>query len=175
MNRRRVRWGQGKEQENQVFVDTDEQRDPYLNEQPPRAPMRCPVCGNIYANKQWYLPAQIDLDAEDEAGTYTCPGCQKVQDGYFYGELVVQGSYLRDHHREISNLIQNEVQRSQKKNPLSKLVSVDAEEGRVRFRTTNGKLAEHLGRSLENAHGGTLRQSKEDNITRVAWERSSST
>lgn len=164
-------WGEIREREDRTAIQADESRDPYLNKKPPREPMRCPVCSNVYANKQWYLPNQHDLDDEEEVGTFTCPGCQKVQDGYFYGELLVEGPFLRDHHREISNLIQNEVRKRAEKNPLAKLVSVEAEQGKVRFQTTNGKLAEHLGRSLEDAYQGVLEQNKQQNVTRVHWKR----
>jgi hypothetical protein len=160
-----------KEQPVRTKRDTEDDRDPYLNEEPPGEPLRCPVCANIYAKKRWYRSDQYELGEDDRARSYTCPGCRKVQDGYYRGELTVSGSFLADHHDEISHLIQNEVHDRQEKNPLSKLVEVDVEGDEVRFHTTNGKLAEHLGRSLEKAYKGELSIDKSEHITRVNWSR----
>lgn len=160
-----------KEQPIPTKMDTDEQRDPYLNEAPPGEPLRCSVCGNIYQNKRWYRSDQTEISEDKHAGNYTCPGCRKVQDGYYRGELTVSGGFLSDHHDEISHLIQNEVHNRQEKNPLSKLVEVDVEGSEVHFQTTNGKLAEHLGRSLERAYKGELDIQKSEHVTRVNWKR----
>lgn len=151
--------------------DTEDERDPYLNVQPPGEPLRCPVCGNIYAKKRWYRSDQYSLEDGSRARSYTCPGCKKVQDGYYRGELSVSGDFLGEHNEEISHLIQNEVHKRQEKNPLSKLVEVDVDGSEVEFHTTNGKLAEHLGRSLEKAYQGELEIQKTEHVTRVRWSR----
>ncbi|MFP4687628.1 MAG: BCAM0308 family protein [bacterium] len=153
---------------------TDESLDPYLNEQPDFEPARCSVCGNIYRNKQWYHPEIVnDVVKEMKMKTATCPGCKKVQDRYYYGEVKASGDFMFEHREEISHLIENEIQRAQKKNPLEKLVAAKAAEGEVLFRTTNGKLAERLGRALEKAYQGELKQEKSGNVTRVWWKRES--
>ena len=155
----------------------DESRDSYLNQNPSREPARCPVCGNIYANKRWYRNDQYELNEDEDALSFMCPGCRKVKDNYYYGELRISGSFLKNHRQEISGLIQNEVHRRQEKNPLSKLVEVEVEKneetarGEVIFHTTNAKLAELLGRALENAFGGELEVQKSEPITRVNWWR----
>lgn len=105
-----------------------------------------------------------------------CPGCRKVKDNYYYGELRIGGDFAQQHHREISGLIQNEVHRRQEKNPLSKLVEIEVEKTgnpEIVFHTTNGKLAEHLGRSLKNAFDGELEIKKPEPLTRVHWRRES--
>jgi NMD protein affecting ribosome stability and mRNA decay len=152
-------------------IDVEEKRDVYLNQKPPSEPARCPVCGNIYAKKRWYRSDQIELDDEKKTVSYTCPGCNKVQDGYYYGELTVTGRFIVDHHEEISHLIQNEVHRAQEDNPLSKLVQVNVDGDELSLRTTNSKLAERIGRKLEQAYAGELEIDKSEYITRVDWHR----
>lgn len=152
-------------------IDVEEERDVYLNDTPPSEPARCPVCGNIYTNKQWYRSDQIDVDEDQQIHSYTCPGCSKVQDGYYYGELTVTGQFIAKHHEEISHLIQNEVHRAQEKNPLSKLVQVEVEGDKLNLRTTNSKLAERIGRKLNQAYKGDLEIDKSEYITRVYWSR----
>lgn len=152
-------------------IDVEEKRDVYLNDKPPSEPARCPVCGNVYVKKQWYRPDQKELDENRSVISYTCPGCSKVQDGYYYGELTVSGRFIRDHHEEISHLIQNRVHEVQKDNPLSKLVQVEVDGNELKLRTTNSKLAEQIGRALHRAYEGDLDIDKSEYITRVSWSR----
>lgn len=152
-------------------IDVEEKRDVYLNDKPSSSPARCPVCGNIYMNKQWYRPDQKDLDDSASVISYTCPGCSKVQDGYYYGELTVTGQFIKEHHEEISHLIQNKVHEVQEDNPLSKLVQVEVDGDELTLRTTNSKLAEHIGRALNRAYEGELDIDKSEYITRVRWSR----
>lgn len=152
-------------------IDVEEKRDVYLNDKPSSEPARCPVCGNIYLKKQWYRPEQKQIPEDANTISYTCPGCSKVQDGYYYGELTVSGRFIREHHEEISNLIQNKVHEVQKDNPLSKLVQVEVDGDQLKLRTTNSKLAEHIGRALERAYEGDLDIDRSEYITRVRWTR----
>jgi hypothetical protein len=166
-----------KNPENKRFSKADreasnENPDPYLNEQPDFEPARCSICGNIYRNKRWYHPDTVDEFAtEKKMKTATCPGCKKVSDRYYYGELRMSGDFMLEHREEISHLIENEIQRAQKKNPLEKLVESKNEEGEILFHTTNGKLAERLGRALKKAYQGELEMEKSENVTRVWWKR----
>ncbi|MFB6347209.1 MAG: BCAM0308 family protein [bacterium] len=152
-------------------IDVEEERDVYLNDKPSSEPARCPVCGNIYANKQWYRSDKKDISDESSVISYTCPGCSKVQDGYYYGELTISGRFIADHHEEVSHLIQNKVHDVQEDNPLSKLVQVQVEGNELTLRTTNSKLAEHIGRALKRAYEGELDINKSEYIIRVHWTR----
>ncbi|MFB6355552.1 MAG: hypothetical protein ABEJ65_03440, partial [bacterium] len=80
--------------------DHDESMDPYLNITPPREPARCSVCRNIFRQKRWYRSDQIELPDGSDPISFTCPGCRKVQDGAYSGELKVRGEFLNEHHTE---------------------------------------------------------------------------
>jgi hypothetical protein len=84
----------------------------------------------------------------------------------------MRGGFMQDHVEEISNMIDNEVDRVQEDNPLSKLVQVTHDDETVYVRTTNYKLAEHLGRSLYRAFEGELEMDRTEYINRVDWHRS---
>lgn len=162
----------------QGWINSEESRDAYLNEEPPPTdPARCPSCGNVYYKKTWHRPDVLDDRVQlsgpvEELPGSICPGCQKVEDEYFYGELkIVATPFLREHREEIANLINNEVERAQEKNPLSKLVQVDVEGDEAHFATTNGKLAERLGRALDKAYQGELEIKKTEPYVRVSWRR----
>lgn len=152
-------------------IDGEEDYDAYMNQAPDHEPLVCPDCGNVYRNKQWYLESQVDEDIIGQPEEYVCPGCQKIRDGYYYGELTMKGSFMRDHTEEISNMIRNEVDRVQEDNPLSKLVQVSHDDDTVYIRTTNYKLAEHLGRSLYRAYEGELDMDRTEYMNRVHWSR----
>lgn len=174
-NREGNRGGENAYEPRDHNLHPDESPDPYLNDPPRHEPARCSVCGNIYANKRWYHSDQYELAETEEAHSFTCPGCQKVQDNYYFGELSVSGQFIAEHHEEISGLIQNEVHRRQKKNPLSKLVEVevdkDAEQPEIIFHTTTGKLTELLSQALEKAFGGQLDLTESGPVTRANWRR----
>ncbi len=162
----------------QGWINSEESRDAYLNEEDPQTdPARCPSCDNIYYKKTWHHPDELDDRAElgrpfEELPTSVCPGCQKVEDEYFYGELkIVSTPFLKEHHREIANLINNAVDRAQVKNPLSKLVEVGVEGDEAHFATTNGKLAERIGRELKKAYQGELEITKTEPYVQVEWRR----
>lgn len=151
--------------------DTDESADPYLNEKPEREPAVCKECKNIDHNKQWYLPSQVDLEPAEISESFICPGCKKINNNYYLGELMISGKFVSPHRDEISHLIENEVDRAREKNPLQKLVEAEGKEGAVIMRTTNGKFAERLGRALNKAYKGDLEIDKSEPTIRVFWER----
>jgi NMD protein affecting ribosome stability and mRNA decay len=153
-------------------IDNEDEHDAYMNDAPDHEPLVCPECGNVYRKKQWYRNDQVDLEELGPADEYLCPGCQKIRDGYYYGELTMRGGFMQDHVEEISNMIDNEVDRVQEDNPLSKLVQVTHDDETVYVRTTNYKLAEHLGRSLYRAFEGELDMDRTEYINRVDWHRS---
>ncbi len=153
------------------WIDTNEDWDTYFNiESPPTEPVRCPSCGNIYRNKQWYKKGQVKVD-ETGLEEFLCSACRKVKDQHYRGELTVGGGFLKQHHEEVGNLIVNEIRRRQEKNPLHRLVKVTTEGDRVRFQFTRGKLAERIGRKLKKAYSGRLDVVPSDRITRVDWVR----
>lgn len=152
-------------------IDNEDEHDAYMNQAPDHEPLVCPECDNVYKNKQWYLGEQVDLEELGQPEEYLCPGCRKIRDGYYYGELTMTGDFMNEHTEEISNMIENEVERVQQDNPLSKLVQVDHDDDTVYVRTTNYKLAEHLGRSLHRAYEGELDMDRTEYMNRVHWSR----
>lgn len=153
------------------WIDSEEQWDTYLNlAPPPTEPMRCPICGNVYKNKEWYQPGLLDLDVS-ELPQHICPACKEKMDQYYRGVLTIHGSFLREHREEISNLVVNEIRRRQVKNPLHRVVKVEVEEGCAVLKVTRGKLAERIGRKLKKAYDGELDVQWTEEITRVDWGR----
>lgn len=72
--------------------------------------------------------------------------------------------------RHILHILRNEERRAREKNPLERIMYLEATNGDWRLETE--KLAQRLGRSVKKARGGKLIYQWSDNnkFVRVLWE-----
>lgn len=149
--------------------------DPYLPEGGLKEPAVCQSCQAIYQHKRWQLdPAAASALANlPDVQWVTCPGCQKAAEHYPEGIVTLRGSYLWEHEEEIRNILKNEADRVLAKNPIARIMRMTAEDDALVIETTEQKLAEHLGRTLNRAHRGELMVdwSGSPRVCRVSWER----
>jgi len=149
--------------------------DPYIAEAGLKEPAVCQKCRALYRHKRWQLdPNAVEqLETSPEVQWVICPGCQKVAEHYLEGVVTLRGDYLWDHEEEIRRILHNETERVTAKNPLARIVRMDVTDGELVIETTEQKLAEHLGRTLNRAHRGDLQVdwSGSPRICRVHWER----
>ena len=75
---------------------------------------------------------------------------------------------------EIARILLNEESRAREKNPLERIMRMDAANGGWRVETTTEKLAQRLGRSIKKARGGKLvyKWGHNNKFVRVLWEKS---
>lgn len=149
--------------------------DPYQPETGFKDSTICQECFAVYRHKRWQLDPDMvkKLENSPMAHWVTCPGCRKVAENYPEGVVTLRGDYLWDHEKEIRNILHNEADRITAKNPLAKIVDMASDSDGLVIKTTEQKLAEHLGRFLNRAHGGQLHLdwSGSPRICRVSWER----
>ena len=149
--------------------------DPYLPEAGLKEPALCQSCQAVYRNKRWQLDvATAGQLAHDPAAHWvTCPACQKVAERYPEGILTLRGSYLWNHEAEIRNILDNAVARLSSRNPLERIIRMQRTDDALVIETTDNKLAEQLGRSLQKAHSGELQIDWQGApvVCRVQWER----
>jgi len=149
--------------------------DPYIPEEGLKEPALCESCRSVYRNKRWHRDdkAYAELQKSSDAHRITCPACQKIAEGYPEGVVTLRGGYLWEHEEEIRNLLHNEEEKALVKNPLARIIRIVREGENLRIETTEEKLAEHLGRSLNKAHQGALGISwdSDHDVCRVTWER----
>lgn len=149
--------------------------DPYMPEGGYKEPAACAVCHALYRNKRWYLDPKglIELRERPDTTWVTCPACQKSAEGYPEGIVTLRGGYLWDHEEEIRNILANEETKARAKNPLEKIMRMEREGDALVIETTQGKLAQHLGRALHKAHQGefNVNWGKDHDVCRVNWER----
>ena len=150
--------------------------DPYIPEEGLKEPALCESCRGVYHNKRWYRDAEAyaELQKSTDAHRVTCPACQKIAEGYPEGIVTLRGDYLWEHEEEIRHLLHNEEEKTLAKNPLARIIRITREGNELQIETTEEKLAEHLGRTLNKAHQGDLAVSwdSDHDLCRVTWERS---
>lgn len=109
----------------------------------------------------------------DLNATAVSPGGQTVAECFPEGVVTLRGDYLWKHEKEIRRILHNEVERVMAQNPLAKVVRMINEDDALIIETTEQKLAEQLGCTLNRAHRGELlvEWSGSPKICRVSWER----
>ena len=154
----------------------DVERDMYLPRWSPKGLLFCKGCGVVYYRRRWTLtpPGEIRDLAEFGHGVRSifCPACRKISDHYPFGELRVAGASPQET-LELFRLLRNEEERAREKNPLERIMRIEASQGGWRIETTTEKLAQRLGRSLRKARGGRVnyKWSHNNKFVRVFWQK----
>lgn len=149
--------------------------DPYLLHEGGYDMAVCRSCHAIYHNKRWYLDEamyqrQVKLKTTHKT---LCPACLKIKDRFPGGIVRLKGDFLKTHKEEILHLIKNEEERAMGFNPLERIIDLKEEEGEIEVTTTNEKLAQRIGKSIESAYQGKVEYKWSDDVKllRVEWER----
>ncbi len=137
----------------------DVERDTYLPRWSPKGLLYCPDCGGVYYRRHWTLtpPDEIRDKAEFsyDIRSTLCPACRKIRDHSPAGEFHLAGVTAEERH-EVFRLLRNEEKRAGEKNPLERIMSIQADDSEWRVETTTEKLAQRLGRCLQKARGGKV-------------------
>jgi hypothetical protein len=153
----------------------DVERDTYVPRWAPAGLLYCAGCGAVYYRRRWTLtpPDEIRDKAEfgDGVTSALCPACRKIGDRYPSGELRMKGVTPRVK-TELFRLLRNEEVRAREKNPLERIMRIEADRDGWRVETSTEKLAQRLGRSLRKARGGKVSYhwSHNNKFVRVFWE-----
>jgi hypothetical protein len=156
--------------------NVDRETDPYLPRKGASSVGACPGCHAIRRNKRWYFDEKEYAALTRRPGAAVeerCPACRKIADGFPSGMVILSGGYLRDHRKEILNLVRNEEKRAMGFNPLARIVSLTEEGGAIEIATTDEKLAQRIGREVRKACQGIVvyRWSEDSKLLRVNWAR----
>ncbi|NNE99501.1 MAG: ATPase [Pyrinomonadaceae bacterium] len=139
-------------------------------------PAICKKCEAFYQKGRWTLDKnEIPNDPFErvEPTAVICPACRQIESGNPSGFVYLKGSFLDQHLEEIKNLLKNEEQKTARTNPLARIMSIKSAKGDMIVTTTTEHLAQHLGRTLNRAYGGTVRYdfSNGNKLVRVYWQR----
>lgn len=153
----------------------DNSTDPYLMSEVMSGMAVCRKCHAVFINKRWTLDEDLYDKKIDKKGTgkVVCPACRKVKDKFPGGIVRLKGEFLAEHRNEIMNLIKNEEQRAKGFNPLERIMSISEIKSGIEIMTTNEKLAQRIGKSLQKAYQGRVyyKWSDDTKLLRAEWER----
>ncbi|HXG52688.1 MAG TPA: BCAM0308 family protein [candidate division Zixibacteria bacterium] len=153
-------------------VDVD--RDTYLPRLAPKGTFRCGGCGAYYYRRRWSLIPPAGSAGPIPVNRKYCPACRKTKERYPNGELHLLNVEAADR-GEILNILKNEQERAQQKNPLERIMNMEQAASGWKVETTTEKLAQRLGRAIRKAKGGRLayKWSHNNKFVRVFWEKPS--
>jgi NMD protein affecting ribosome stability and mRNA decay len=130
----------------------------------------CPSCGASYREGRWtWQPAPAD------AHERTCPACERIAERYPAGVLRVEGKFAARHRDDLIGLVRNVEERERSRHPLKRIMRIATKRNGFVAETTDGKLAQALGKALHKAYAGELEHppttADTENLVRVRWLR----
>jgi hypothetical protein len=152
----------------------DHTADPYIPRKGAPSVGVCPLCHIICRKKRWYEDKDESASLiRSGAPLRRCPACRKIVDGFPSGVLTLRGGFLRFHREEILKIARNEERRARGINPLERIMEVRGGADCVEVLTTDGKLAQRIGREVRKAYQGSVRYkwSEDADLLRVTWSR----
>ena len=155
---------------NTLYKKSHIERDMYLPRLDPKGVIQCSGCGAFHYRRHWTLTPPGGFSSQIHSHLVFCPACRKIQDRFPGGELTLRGVEA-ENRGEIVRILRNEESRAREKNPLERIMRMDAANGGWRIETTTEKLAQRLGRSVRKARGGKLQYKWGHNnkFARVVW------
>jgi hypothetical protein len=134
------------------------------------ASIRCPECGATYRRGRWTWGRASEGQHEQR-----CPACEAVAADTPSGILHVGGAFAVAHRAELIALIHHVEERERAEHPLKRVLSISDEAGGFSVKTTDGKLAESMGRALAKAYAGEVllprTTAEQKDLVRVRWVR----
>jgi NMD protein affecting ribosome stability and mRNA decay len=130
----------------------------------------CPSCGASYREGRWtWQPAP------EGASERICPACERIAERYPAGVLRVEGAFAAQHRDDLIGLLRNVEERERSRHPLKRIIKIATRRNGFVAETTDGKLAQSLGRALHKAYAGELEHppttADTENLVRVRWTR----
>ncbi len=142
--------------------------DPYRATSKPPEPTRCPNCGASFVAGRWSWNT-----APDDAFEQLCPACQRIEDHFPAGYVMIKGEFLGEHRDEIVALITAKEKKEKAERPLQRVMAIEDVRGGIQVTTTDPHLARGIGEALYDAYKGDLklRYSRDENLLRATWKR----
>jgi len=142
--------------------------DPYRDTERPPEPTFCPTCKAVFADGRWTWARK-----PEEYFEQNCPACQRIQDEFPAGYVMIKGEFIKQHRDEIIALLRSKEDREKSEHPLQRIMAIeDVREG-LQVTTTDSHLARGIGEALHDAYKGDLklRYSRDENLLRATWKR----
>jgi hypothetical protein len=111
------------------------------------------------------------LRQDKNAHAVLCPGCTRVEQEQFEGEVVLSNSRFATQMGEVIALIKHTEGRCWHHNPMARIAAVSEEKEILHIQTTTMLLAERIGKELKKAFKGNLeiKRTPGEHFVRVYW------
>ncbi len=131
-------------------------------------PTACTQCSSVYIEGRW---TWYDIPAK--ANKVVCPACQRIADNYPAGYLELNGTFFKEHHEEMLNLIRNEEEQEKGEHPLERIMAISEDDDQTVITTTGIHIARRIGEAISRAYQGELSFTYGDGekTIRVFWSR----
>lgn len=131
-------------------------------------PSVCPQCGVVFHEGRWQW-----LQAPAGAHQENCPACQRIQDEFPAGFVMLQGEFFLAHREEIMRLVHNVEERERPEHPLKRIMRIEEKDGATLITTTDIHLARGIGEAIHDAYQGELEfhYNEDEYLLRVSWMR----
>lgn len=142
--------------------------DPYHAKVKLKDPTTCPDCSAVYHKGRWTWE-----EPPEKSHPHRCPACQRIHDKVPAAFLVLSGSFRKQHHDEIHNLIHNYAERERKEHPMKRIIATERDGDDMVITFTDAHLARGIGEAFHNAYEGDLDYAYDDGdiMLRVRWTR----
>jgi len=142
--------------------------DAYEEKQKMSDPTLCGQCKAVFTGGRWTWNSLPDISNKT-----ICPACQRINDNFPAGYVLLNGTFLKFHKEEIHNLIKNIEENEKNQHPMERIMNIIAEESKIEITTTGIHIARRIGEAVNKAYQGNLDFSYGDNekIIRVSWGR----
>jgi NMD protein affecting ribosome stability and mRNA decay len=142
--------------------------DPYRAREKLPEPAVCPSCQAVYVAGRWTWN-KPSADAYE----HKCPACQRIQDRFPAGYVMIKGEFIGKHRDEIIALITSMEGREKAEHPLQRIMAIEDVRDGLQVTTTDSRLARGIGEALHDAYKGDLklRYSRDENLMRATWRR----
>lgn len=146
----------------------EKRHDTYKEDKKWPEPTACTECNAVYIGGRWTWH-----EPPAKANKVVCPACQRIAENYPAGYLELKGSFLRQHHEELFNLIHNEAAQEKNAHPLERIMSIAENDDHTLITTTGIHVARRMGEAVTRAYQGELSFTYGDGekTIRVFWNR----
>jgi NMD protein affecting ribosome stability and mRNA decay len=145
-----------------------EHGDPYrVPARPPEQAM-CPSCRAVFSAGRWTWNRPPQGAHEQK-----CPACQRIQDKFPAGYVMIKGAFLAEHRDEIIAFITSKEGSEKADHPLQRIMAIEDVADGLQVSTTDPILARGIGEALHETYKGDLklRYSRDENLLRATWKR----
>jgi len=129
----------------------------------------CPQCGARFRNGRWTWPKAKTGEFRQQV----CPACQRLNDHYPAGELLISGNFLTAHRSEILATANHVAEKEKDEHPLNRIMAIEGAGDSITIFTTDVHLPHRIAHALQDAWGGSFstHYDREGYFARVHWQR----